>query len=90
MAADTTQIKLTASWQKVTDGNSVIAIQMANQAQMAVYIGDNEPTDASVGILIGTIANTPYAFSAGNLPKTADVYVKQMGTGEAYITVLRY
>jgi hypothetical protein len=87
--ASTVKYDLTDEWQLISGDGSNLAVQFAGQGQCEIHIGDEEPGEDDVGLVIATDwIGLPTSFSASSLGDGVQVWARSPNT--AKIVVVAY
>jgi len=87
LAHDVTQDE----WTLVAEGSKNVAIQLAEQGQIRIHVGEVEPSVGSAGILIGVgTPGLPSEFSCAGLPDGVRVWSRANDDDVVSIVVMQY
>lgn len=93
MAAKTESFLLTdQNWTMVAADATNAAIQFLTRGSAEIYLGQDIPSEASVGIRVSqqAEASTPSTFSLSNMPLGAALWVRRITSDNIRIVVLSY
>jgi len=78
-------------WTLVAEEAKNVAIQLGEQGQVRVHIGETEPGSGAAGILIAVgTPDVPSEFSAAGLPDGAKVWARANNDDEVTIIVMQF
>lgn len=78
-------------WTLVVDGSKNVAIQLAEQGQVRVHVGEDTPDASAAGILLARgSAGLPPEFSASGLGDGVKVWIRANEDDAVNVVVLQY